>query len=513
MVNKSKNTPLASKDNGIYSILLSDLQPLSTIKKTVIDKQGNSKLIVYNDWLFTDKTANKSLQIKNEQAAEVSESKQELKSETKAILDYIYEVLQKKSSSAFTLLDKKKENDEKILYRPYESSTHSPEWMAGRYVGEMVMVVPKQGQVKLRIEPRFGTLFLCHMLEEIYNFKIPESVKRQADGDFWNKFYQLILRQLWIAKFAKADQYGLPRQTVKRTHQGMQIRGHLNVRKSILPFFTKKEVVSEYREKEVDDMIGRIVYKAYDILADKETGLRHIPPQVQESINDLYSRYHGEQIKIAEHDYQSIRYKSIYVSWKPLVDFSWQIIKHRGYNPEQSTDEQGYGLFFDMAEIWETYVGKLLEKDFVHCTERDSNIRLFENEEEKQFQRIIPDYLSRDWTNEKAIAVGDAKYMTLANKETLQGEQTNSVYYKTIMYMYRFNSQKGFIFYPMKHDDSAKDVQEFQIAGDKQGKFYMVGLRLPEENDKDYLNKLKKHEDNFREAVSKKLGFQTSATS
>lgn len=425
-------------------------------------------------------------------------------------------------SSRFSVLnlESKNEEDNKLVYRPYESFSRNASWTAGRYVGEMSVSCmsstyknARKESYKIIIHPRFGTHFLCHMLEEIYNFKMPESAMQNGEGVVWNKFYQLILRQLWIAKFAKADKYGLPRQTVRRTHQGMQIRGHMNVRKSILPFFTKKEVVSEYREKEVDDMIGRIVYKAYDILADKETGLRNLPPQVQESVNDLYSRYHGEQIKITEHDYQSIRYKSIYVSWKPLVDFSWQIIKHRGYNPEQNIDEQGYGLFFDMAEIWEAYIGKLLEKDFMHCTERNFNIRLFENEEEKQFQRIIPDYLSRDWTNEKALAVGDAKYMNLAGKEILQGEQTYSVYYKTIMYMYRFNSQKGFTFYPMKHDDPAKEVQEFQIAGDQKGKFYMIGLRLPEENDGNYVAQLKESERKFRNAVSDKLGPQTSETS
>lgn len=438
----------------------------------------------------------------------------------------LLEVIHKKLSEGNSVVPiglgtSKKRDDENIIYRPYESFTRSNEWMAGRYVGEASFKLTKedfaqyklkaqelrnfiQESILLSIKPRFGTPFLCHMLEEIYNFKMPESAMQHGEGVAWNKFYQLILRQLWIAKFAKADKYGLPRQTVKRSHQGMQIRGHLNVRKSILPFFTKKEVVSEYREKEVDDMIGRIVYKAYDILADKETGLRNLPPQVQESINDLYSRYHGEQIKITEHDYQSIRYKSIYVSWKPLVDFSWQIIKHRGYNPEQSIDEQGYGLFFDMAEIWEAYIGKLLEKDFMHCTERNSNIRLFENEEEKQFQRIIPDYLSRDWTNEKAKAVGDAKYMNLAGKEILQGEQTYSVYYKTIMYMYRFNSQKGFVFYPMNPDESENKelVEPFTIGGEKNGQFYKVGLRLPKNDDKDYVNKLKVAEGEFQEAAS-----------
>lgn len=495
---KSKTSQQASE-----IILFHDCKPLS--KDETLEKKK------VNEWLFNSNS---------------------LTSFSQRLLEIAINKLQKDSLQPIDLgYNKQKNKDDKIIYRPKESFAYYDTWAAGRYVGEITIKLTEydlhpyskdvqkelkthiETPIRLVIHPRFGISFLCHMLEEIYNFKMPESVTRQAEGNIWNKFYQLILRQLWIAKFAKADKYGLPRQTVKRTHQGMQIRGHLNVRKSILPFFTKKEVVSEYREKEVDDIIGRIVYKAYDILADKETGLRNLPPQVQESVNDLYSRYHGEQIKITEHDYQSIRYKSIYMSWKPLVDFSWQIIKHRGYNPEQSINEQGYGLFFDMAEIWEAYIGKILELDFMHCTERNTNIRLFENEQEKEFQRIIPDYISRDWTNEKASAVGDAKYMNLSGQERLQGEQTYSVYYKTIMYMYRFNSMKGFIFYPMKHDDPAKEIQEFKIAGEKEGKFYMVGLRLPDENDTDYGAILKKNEENFRRTVNAKLKPQTSATS
>lgn len=335
------------------------------------------------------------------------------------------------------------------------------------------------------------------MLEEITNFKLPDSESLYAKGDIWNKFYQIIIRQIWISKFAKADKYGLPRLTVKRTNQSMQIRGHLNVRKSIIPFFTKKEVVSDYREKEVDDIIGRIVYKAYEVLADKKTGLKGLPPQVQESVNALITRYNGQQFKITEHDYQSIQYKSIYISWKPLVDFSWQIIKHRGYDPEQNIDEHGYGLFFDMAEIWEAYVAKILEKEFVHCTDQNSNIRLFANEDGKEFQCIIPDYLSRDWTNERAAAVGDAKYMNLADKEILQGEQTYSVYYKTIMYMYRFNSQKGFIFYPMPCDHPANKMREFTIGGEKKGRLFTVGLRLPDPEEKEYRRELQRYEEAF----------------
>ena len=411
-----------------------------------------------------------------------------------------------------------KEPEDALIFAPYSSFQKVPNWTVGRYIGEMVVNLPKENiknarkdqTVRLSIHPRLGTKFLIHMIEEIYNFRILESTKKQDKGNTWNNIYQLILRQLWVAKFAKADKYGLPRKTVRRTHQGMQIHGHLNVRKSLVPFFTKKNVVSEYREKEVDDVIGRIVYKAYDILADKKTGLTGLPPQVQESINDLYTRYHKQQIKVTDHEYLNIQYKSIYQSWKPLVDFSWQIIKHKGFNPEKNIEGNGYAIFYDMAEIWEAYIGKVLEMDFFHCTQQNSNIKLFKDEQEKEFQRIIPDYISNDWTNEKAKAIGDAKYMDLVSKTNLLGEQTYSVYYKTIMYMYRFNAKKGFIFYPKEASDTGDTIKTFKIGGENKGALYMIGLNIPQNNEDttdyaNFQNKIKMEEELFRSQVKQCL--------
>ena len=395
----------------------------------------------------------------------------------------------------------RRNDDEKILYRPYESFQRCKEWTAGRFVGEASFKLEGKNKViRLVIKPRFGTQFLVHMLEVINNYRLPESIMKLKDGDDWNNIYQLILRYLWLAKFSKADRYGLPKQTVKRTYDGVQIRGRLNVRKSIRPYFLKKEVVSEYREKEIDNTIGRIVYKAYTILSDKKNGLTNIPPQIQDSINDLISRYKGDhQIKISEREYLSINYKSIYVSWKPLVDLSWQIIKQRGFDPDQCIEEDGFGIFFDMAEIWESYIGKVLSDKFHHYTENNSNFSLFE----KFDQKIIPDYISREYddTMNSAVAVGDAKYMNLENRSKLEGEQTYSVYYKTIMYMHRFNSRKGFIFYPIApgedEDDGFKEcqIQEYQIKN-TDSSIIMVGFRVPKmQNTTNYKEELKNFQD------------------
>lgn len=51
------------------------------------------------------------------------------------------------------------------------------------------------------------------------------------------------------------------------------------------------------------------------------------------------------------------------MTWKPLVDFSWDVIRNRklGY---RSAETQGECVFVDMAEIWETILRKKLREGF-----------------------------------------------------------------------------------------------------------------------------------------------------
>ena len=177
-------------------------------------------------------------------------------------------------------------------------------WQAGRYIGSAQI-----NDIIIKIQPRFGNDWLIAILDDVSHLRLTEDERKKAKGS-QDELMRRIFWHIWIKKFANADQYGLPRRTVKRTNQGVQIRGHLNARKSIFPFFTKRQVVSEYREKEIDDPICRIVYKAYDILVNRNINKTKVPSQIQDSLNCLYSHYHGHPISVSAHDYYDINYKS-----------------------------------------------------------------------------------------------------------------------------------------------------------------------------------------------------------
>lgn len=309
--------------------------------------------------------------------------------------------------------------ESKLAYSPFENQPlvfrkdNEDEtvraWQAGRYVGSA-----RIGDTIIEITPRFGEEWLKYVLYDIFNFKLTKSEDSKTTGE-QNPLMLRILWHIWVRKFAEADQYGLPRSTVKRIHQGIQTRGHLNIRKSIFPFFTKRQVVSEYREKEIDDAICEIVYKAYGILMNRNIKNPNVPSQIQDTLNSLHTHYKGKAISVTEQDYQDVNYKSIYLSWKPLVDFSWQIIKQDSlFKKTNKPKGESFSIFFDMAEIWETFLRKKLGEGFA-----DDGWRVLSVEECKYkiyqgkfFERlIIPDIILTR-TSEK----GESEYMVFDAK-------------------------------------------------------------------------------------------------
>ena len=358
--------------------------------------------------------------------------------------------------------------DNKLAYNPFETQPSSLKnkegfysdyrvWRAGRYIGTTQI-----GSSTIEIKPRFGNGWLEYLLADVFHFRLTKS-ENERDKSSWNELMRRIFWHLWVNKFTVANQYGLPRKTAKRIHQGIQIRGHLNARKSILPFFMKRQVVSEYREKEVDDAICRIVYKAYSILAQRDMRKSAVPSHIQESLNDLYSLYQGHPISISPRDYHDISYKSIYLSWKPLVDFSWQIIQQDSLCKHKNVKGESFSLFLDMAEIWEAFLRKKLGEGL-------EGWRVWSAEECEQkvygntfFGRIIiPDIVLQRVGNDgkDEFLVFDAKYKQMrGNKDDVD----RSDFFQIHTYIQYFQQTQGRVLlggllYPLSIDINDNNI-------------------------------------------------------
>src|SRR5690606_16284987 len=186
------------------------------------------------------------------------------------------------------------------------------------------------------------------MLEEIFNIRITKSASIQSNKDDWQHYIKRIIAFIWIQKLANANLHGLPKSQVKKEYKGQSIKGRLSVRKSIQPYYTSGEVVSIYREKQIDGTIAKILLQAYQLISSDYgvgKGL-NFPNAAQDYINQINANINHKTL-ITESDYINIKYKEIYLSWKPIVDFSWDIIKRKQLSLKQKKSKNGYGFFLD----------------------------------------------------------------------------------------------------------------------------------------------------------------------
>lgn len=358
------------------------------------------------------------------------------------------DVLKKLSEYFEKTAEGSNDDDDKIvslqtMLFPYdgEKATVQTRWWAGRYIGlANIAVVNKKGNYnyfKISIKPRFGHNFLLTILEDLYNIKVgSHDGNEETSSEWFSALLNILRRRMWVDKCAKANRYGLPRKNVRREHQGVTLKGSLDIRRTIMPWLTQKEICTNSYEKVFDDTICKIVCEAHRILSQDVIGKKRkpkdkktigigfsMPPMVQDTINALNTQYKGTRFDVTDVDYKRIRYNNIYMTWKPLVDFSWDVIRNRklGY---RSAEVQGECIFVDMAEIWEAFLRKKLGEGFA-----DDGWRVLSVEEckykiyqGKSFERlIIPDIIltRTNSKGESEYMVFDAKYKRMRiNKES-----------------------------------------------------------------------------------------------
>ncbi|HMX00840.1 MAG TPA: hypothetical protein PKL56_15840 [Cyclobacteriaceae bacterium] len=327
-----------------------------------------------------------------------------------ATADVMQEFIQSQSKNVFWFsTDYNADDDSKLAEYDYRNNA----WTAGRFVGEAIFN-HNQVHYKITIKPRFGEKMLFRMLEEIFNIRITTSASQASKSIDWQHYIKRIIAFIWLQKLSNANLHGVPKVQLKGEYKGQTVRGRLDVRKSIKPLHRNNEVISAFREKHIDESIAQIIFQAYQSLkTDFEMGRINIPDSAREAINQVHSVIQRKR-HISEIDYKNIKYKDIYLSWKPLVDLSWDIIKRKQFSLKQDKEEKGFGFFIDMAEVWEQYLRSILKKKL-------SPLGWYYRASEKQIayegffykRELRPDLV---FQKDNDIAIWDAKYKRMMGR-------------------------------------------------------------------------------------------------
>lgn len=349
-----------------------------------------------------------------------------------------------------TVFVKDTKDTEIVLFRMLGS-----QWFTGNFVGVLSLGNDSCIEIYSRFEDvKHKFAFINHMLNKIYDLN--DWLLTQGGNNKTDLNLDLLLKLSFLSKLKNAYREGEYKSYEKVHKNDTAPRGTIDIARHIKLNLCPEnyKVAYSYNEYTSKNSYIYLVRLCYEMLFEK--GKKPKGKEVDDLLfkSQDYWSYDKRQI-IHKNENKPIT-SPLFKCHRDLQKFCLDVLKHKKMTLDSFGTEDGkYGVLIDCAWLWEEYVATLLKDYFIHKTmsskEKDY---LFADEKGNRFQRIIPDYVGKN----SLPVIADAKYMDLYGRRELQDEQRNSVYYKTVMYMLRYQSKLGMIFYPsISEGDNAED--------------------------------------------------------
>ena len=353
-----------------------------------------------------------------------------------------------------------------------------------------------RNNTQLTITSRFAKddqhdYFLHYMLQKVLSINLLKFDQTPNKENIWD-----FLLYLFPYYLKKAYSQGLYKAYKREDYNDANVKGTIDVKRHIhinIPFCGK--IAYTTREHSYDNILTQLIRHTIEhikthpfgggiLSSDSET--RDIVSKFCFVTQNSYNKNARQKIIAANLKPVSHPY---FTEYKILQKICLRILRREKLTFGAEKDKI-YGLLFDGAWLWEEYLNTILKNDFIHPENKTGKYRqyLFEN-----FQPIYPDFISK----KQPTLVGDAKYIPLENQKEYaeNSERATSIYYKSITYMYRFNSIYGFLLFP--HPETLFD-KTYKIK-ETNGILRKLSLVIPQnaENFTDFQDEIRRNEQKF----------------
>jgi 5-methylcytosine-specific restriction endonuclease McrBC regulatory subunit McrC len=355
-----------------------------------------------------------------------------------------------------------------------------------------------RNDVRLTITSRFAQndnhdYFLHYMLGKVLSLNIV-NLDTTTDHEDIEDF----LPYLFPAYLKRALAQGIFKQYQWNEYNNANVRGVIDVTRHIImniPF--AGNIAYRAREYSYDNNITELIRHTIEYLKISEMGSAVLTvdsdmrSDVQKIINYTPSYNKNDRHRIINTNQKTLRHP-YFTEYLPLQRLCLQILRYEKVSFGSDKDKI-HGLLFDGAWLWEEYLNTLLTNDFNHPNNKTKEGKeyLFCDDKGKGIQEIYPDFISKD----KSI-IADAKYKHL---EAHNSDHGRDDYFQIITYMYRFQSNHGFLFFPHRECSVCKNY----IIKNTSGKLTKLGLAISQRQKdfKNFCEQMRKNEENFKDMI------------
>ena len=349
-----------------------------------------------------------------------------------------------------------------------------------------------KGKVQVEIGTRFCSnnngkeqdYFLYYMLSKVFHLNI---VNMEVGSGSLKELDLLIF--MFPRLLQDAMRQGLYKQYVKREYNDSNIRGTIDVNRHLrFNYPANGRIAYRTREFSYDNYVTQLIRHTIEHVARHPMGaaLLSESKEMEECVRNIVQNtpsYQKSAKRSVMADNRKVVSHPYFTKYKALQQLCLAILRNERISHGTQSDKV-HGVLIDVAWLWEEYLAIVLsEVGFNHHTSQNG-FKLFQNvDSERCFQTVIPDYLH---TNNY---VADAKYIPLHRFEHLDADRAAAIYYKTIMYMYRFATPKGFLFHPCHADDKQQDETleknnsiiraDYKIDNSKGCTLHKLGMVIP----------------------------------
>ncbi|GGB64344.1 hypothetical protein GCM10007424_00270 [Flavobacterium suaedae] len=291
------------------------------------------------------------------------------------------------------------------MYSKEKKSTKEYYIQTGLYAG----VIFHKG-CKINISSRYGDILLHRMLNFVLDIFIDCNPEKAQKQNIENPYLHII-KYLFVQSLEKAAILGIPQEYKRDIQRSSKLRGNINIAEYIkrdIPFQGKITSVFNERKyvQEIVDVLHVAIKKIENFMSSEDQKrLLGIIQLLQQEFSGYYPSH-----RIIEKAKNNPSFNNpMYAGFRNVLRYAEIILQNDGLTQNKQDNQLStHGYLFDIAELFEIYLEKLLSRGLENWNVTgQENLALYH----KQFYRrsMFPDIVLKHKVNNK-IAVFDVKF-------------------------------------------------------------------------------------------------------